>query len=40
LKAAKEKHKLTYKVKHFRFSSDLSAETLKARKVWMKYFKY
>jgi hypothetical protein len=31
LKAAREKHQLTYKHKHIRIISDLLAQTLKAR---------
>jgi hypothetical protein len=32
LRAAREKHQLTYKSKHIRITSDLSAQALKARK--------
>jgi hypothetical protein len=34
LKATREKHQLTYKGKHVRITTDLSAKTLKARKAW------
>jgi hypothetical protein len=34
LKAAREKCQLTYKGKHIRITSDISAQTLKARKAW------
>jgi hypothetical protein len=34
LKVSREKCQLTYKCKHIRITSDLSALTLKARKAW------
>jgi hypothetical protein len=34
LKNSRENHQLTYKCKHIRITSELSAQTLKARKVW------
>jgi hypothetical protein len=34
LKASREKCPLTYKGKHVRITSDLSAQTLKAKKAW------
>jgi hypothetical protein len=34
LKAAKEKHQLTYHGKYIRITSNFLSETLKARKAW------
>jgi hypothetical protein len=34
----REKHQLTYKGKHVRITSDLSAHSLKARKAWNSIF--
>jgi hypothetical protein len=34
LKAAREKHHLTYNSKQISITSDLSAKTLKTRKAW------
>jgi hypothetical protein len=39
LKAAREKHQVTYKGKPLRITADFSAETLKSRRAWMMYFK-
>ena len=39
LKAAREKQQITYKGIPIRLTADLSAETLKARRVWQDIFK-
>ena len=39
LKAAKEKHQLTYKGTPIRLSADFSAEILQARREWHNIFK-
>jgi hypothetical protein len=39
LKAAREKHQLTYKGKHLRITSYFSTQTLKARKAWSNILK-
>jgi hypothetical protein len=38
LQASREKCQLTYKGKHVRINSDLSAQTPKTRKAWSKLF--
>ena len=39
LKAAREKQQVTYKGNPIRFTADLSAETLQARREWQDIFK-
>ena len=39
LKAAREKHQITYKGIPIRLTADLSAETLQARREWQDIFK-
>ena len=39
LKAAREKHQVTYKGNPIRLTADLSAETLPAKKEWQNIFK-
>jgi hypothetical protein len=39
LKAAREKHQITYKGKPIRITAEFSIETLKARRAWYEVFK-
>ena len=39
LKAAREKHRVTYKGIHISLSADFSKETLQARREWQEVFK-
>ena len=39
LKAAREKHEVTYKGAPIRLAADFSMETLQARREWQKYSK-
>ena len=39
LKAAREKHRVTYKGIHISLSADFSKETLQARREWQQVFK-